>query len=133
VLVSRKDRGGEAAKAATPPIVRKARKPRPSAEPPEPSQTRRVTPQDLLPQLSYHRPLTPSPEAPGAILTFRHPDLDGSGYTGSLALVGIPDRYLKAERGFVTTSKPDERRALERMGWVLWRTEIEGARPAIMA
>lgn len=88
-----------------------------------------MTAAELL-QKREDKPLVPLEEANGKEVrwTFRHPDLDGSGYTGPVHL-GRLDRYLAAERGFVETDKPEEREALRAIGWVLWRTEVPDARP----
>ena len=77
-------------------------------------------------------PLIPIGDASGKEVrwTLRHPDLDGSGYTGSVYLTKL-GRWVSAELGYVTTGKRDERDALTAMGWVLWRTEVPDAKPGV--
>jgi len=99
----------------------------PPSEPPRKA-TRPVTPADLL--KSGDTPLTPidKVESKGTRWKFRHPDADGSTYSGAVHLSKL-DRYLMAEDGYVSTEKADERDALKAMGWILWRTEVPDARP----
>ena len=93
--------------------------------------SRPVTPGELI---GPHRdaPLVPIGEASGKEVrwTLRHPDLDGSGYTGSVYLTKL-DRWLSAELGYVTVRKQEERDALTAMGWILWRTEVPDAQPRV--
>jgi len=119
MIVSKKKAGRESKVAPAPAV---------SEEEPR-RKTRQVDPAELLPPTSYHRTLAPSTEAKGARWTMRHPDLDGSSFTGKLAVRGIADCVLDAVNGFITTSVRAQREALERMGWVLWRTENDGYHP----
>ena len=119
MIVSKKKSGRES-KGIPAPVV--------SEEEPR-RKTRQVDPAELLPPTSYHRPLTPSMEGNGARWTMRHPDLDGNSFTGKLAVRGIVGCVLDAVNGFITTSVRAQREALERMGWVLWRTENDGYHP----
>ena len=90
--------------------------------------TRPVTAADLL--VREDKPLVPINEATGRWVTwtFRHPDLDGSGYTGPVYVTKL-NKYLSAERGYVRVEKAEERDALAAMGWMLWHTEVPDARP----
>lgn len=96
-----------------------------AAEQPE-KKSRKVLPEDL--GLSFTDGMTPLNDAEGATWTFRHPDMDGSGFKGRVTLTN--GAILESERGYVTTKKKEERAALERMGWILWHTEVTDARIA---
>lgn len=98
------------------------------AEPPRKA-TRPVTAAELL-MVRSEAPMIPIQDSAqkGTRWRFRHPDLDGSSYSGTVYL-GQLNRYVVAEEGFISTDKPEERKALEAMKWVLWGTEVPDARP----
>jgi len=101
--------------------------------PPRAPKTPRVTATEVLNgSAGFIATMRPIDNAEGKDVrwTFRHPDLDGSDFTGGLFLAGV-GRTVKAEHGYVTTGIPEERDALRRMGWVQWKTEVPDARIGI--